>query len=94
MDNLKVNIVLGEKQTKVLPRFKDKIISRDNLCLEDTPLKSTLSLQNKITRSVKAVIKTVYCMEHISPRNYDKDHICTQTTQAIVDFVRKLINIQ
>jgi uncharacterized protein YaaR (DUF327 family) len=94
MANAKVNIVFGEKPTKVLTRIKDKMISRDNLCLEDTPLKSIIALQNKIKRSIKAVIKTVYCMEHIPSRNQEKDHFCIHTTQAIVELVRKLVNIQ
>jgi len=62
MANAKVNIVFGEKPTKVLTRIKDKMISRDHLSLEDTPLIFILALQNKIKRSIKAVIKTVYCM--------------------------------
>lgn len=45
MDNVKVSVVLGEKLTKVLSRIKHKMISRDKLCLEDTPLKSILALQ-------------------------------------------------
>lgn len=40
-------------------------MSRDNLCLEDRPLKSILGLHKKIKHSKKAIINTVYCTEYI-----------------------------
>jgi exonuclease III len=53
MANLKVNVVLGEKLTKVQSRIKHKIISRDILCLQD--IKLTLEQAMKPHRGCRGI---------------------------------------